>query len=98
MRGAHRQIPGIDFVVQRQRRAAVGQRRGLPRVLIQLGQLDRLALRLGADAHNIARKFTDHVAARDPCRQRENLAAFSRRATVTETWNKCAARSWPTMV
>ncbi len=74
MRGAHRQIPGINLVMQAQR-AAGPQRRGAPAVLVELLHAPRLAIDLGPQAHDVARELADHVAARDPRRQAENLAS-----------------------
>ena len=71
VRGAHGQIPGIHVVFERQGALA---RSRLPRMLVQFGQRHGLALGLGADADDVARKFADHVAARDPGRQGQDLA------------------------
>src|SRR5471032_852016 len=47
-------------------------------MFIELGQRDRLAIGLGADLHDVAREFADHVAARYPGRQHQQLAVGGR--------------------
>jgi hypothetical protein len=47
-------------------------------MLVELGQRHLLALRLGADPHDVAGKLADHVTARDPRRQRKHLAVGRR--------------------
>ncbi|MCY1227045.1 hypothetical protein D9M72_393020 [compost metagenome] len=74
VRRAHRQVPGVDLVAERQRAVGQADRRGLPALLVELGQADLAPARVGADAHDIAREVPDHVTARDPGRQRETLA------------------------
>jgi hypothetical protein len=70
VRSAHRQVPRVHLVVQRQR---AGAWCCAPCVLVELCQCHGGTGPLGADAHDIAREFADHVAARDPGRQREGL-------------------------
>ena len=74
MRGAHRQIPGVDLIGKRQR-AFTG--RGLPAVFVAFDERDFFdaagAFRMRGDPDDIARELAHHVAARNPGRQYENL-------------------------
>jgi hypothetical protein len=74
--GAHGQVPCVDFIVQGQ---GARRWRGAPAVFIALGKGDGDAVRLGADAHDVAGEFADHVAARDPGRQGKLLPFRCRR-------------------
>ena len=97
MGGAHRQVPRIDLVAQR----SAGRRSGAAcqLVLVDLCQRDRRPFDVAADAHDVAREFADHVAARDPGRQHEHAG---RRApalsTVSVISNRWAAGSLGTML
>ncbi|ABA50678.1 hypothetical protein BURPS1710b_3583 [Burkholderia pseudomallei 1710b] len=72
VRGAHRQVPRVDVVAQRDR---PGRRRGLPGLLVELAD-PQLAARFveRTQRHDIARELAHHIAARNPYGQREALA------------------------
>ncbi len=67
----HAVVVSID--VQHQCQFAVGWC-GLPATLVELGHRNIAAVRLRACPDNMSRVVADHVAARNPCRHRENLA------------------------
>ena len=69
----HRQVPGIDLIVQHQR-ARPGLNRRAPGVLVELLERARFAIGLRGQADDVARELPDHVAARNPRRQAEHLA------------------------
>jgi len=76
VRRAHRQVPGVDLVGQRQRPV---RRRAAPGVLVELFDPHappgaRLAGLQRRQAHDVARKLSHHVAARYPRGQHEQLA------------------------
>src|SRR3546814_7817054 len=63
---AHGQVPGVDGVVDLQR---AGARRGLPGVVVELGDGDRAAARPCLQSLDLAREIADQVAAGNPGRQ-----------------------------
>ena len=65
-------VPRIDLVAHQQC-CTGGDPTGTPAVLVQFFEANRTAFRLGADTDDVAGELTNHVAARNPGRQGENL-------------------------
>jgi hypothetical protein len=72
VRRAHGQVPGIDLGADAKRRA---RRADPPGLFVELDQRHRAVRPLGGDADDVPREVPDHVAARDPRRQRQGQLA-----------------------
>ncbi|MCY1541916.1 hypothetical protein D9M68_776320 [compost metagenome] len=72
VRAAHRQVPGVDHVFHSQR-AVAGRR--LPSVVVRFVDGQAAGARIGRQRFDLAREVADQVAARNPGRQGQALAA-----------------------
>ena len=73
--GADGKAPGIDVIGYGECSRARGC---LPGVLVEFGQTDRQIFANSVNLHDVPGKFPDHVTARYPCRQSEQLSFLIR--------------------
>src|SRR3569623_1087803 len=73
VRAAHRHVPGVDVIEQRERAQT---RRAAPAMLVELAHCQRDGFGLGPQLHHVLGELADHVTAGNPRRQRLTLPGW----------------------